>query len=93
MHVLHEADELFTILDGSATFRVGDEQLSAPTGTVVYLPHGIPHSFRVDADDTRLYQFAFPPGFEHFFEAVGEPAPRRELPPPTEPDSPRRTGS
>lgn len=86
LHVHFETDELFCVLDGSATFWVGDETLSAPAGAVVYLPHGVPHTFRVEEDDTRLYQFAYPPGFEHFFEAVGEPAPRRELPPPTEPD-------
>lgn len=86
LHVHHETDERFAVLEGRATFWVGDETMAAPAGTVVYLPHRVPHSFRVEAHDTRLYQFAFPPGFEHFFEAVGEPAPRRELPPPTEPD-------
>lgn len=86
LHVHHEDDELFAVLEGEATFWVGDETYPAPAGTVVYLPHGLPHSFRIERDGTRLHQFASPPGFEDFFEAVGEPAPRRELPPPSEPD-------
>ncbi|MDZ7701042.1 MAG: quercetin 2,3-dioxygenase [Halobacteriales archaeon] len=86
LHVHHEDDELFSVLEGEATFWVGDEIITAPAGSMIYLPHGIPHSFRTEEDGTRLYQFAYPPGFENFFEAVGEPAARRELPPPTEPD-------
>ena len=86
LHVHPEDDELFTILEGKATFWIGDETISAPEGTIVYIPHGVPHSFRIEEDETRLYQFAYPPGFEDFFEAVGEPAAERTLPPPTEPD-------
>lgn len=77
---------MFVILEGEVTVWLGDSVITGTPGSVVYLPHGVPHSFRTEEEGTRMYQLAFPAGFEHFFEAVGEPALRREIPPPTDPD-------
>jgi len=46
-HVHHSDDEMFYILDGSFLFKCGDELFEGGPGTFVFLPRGIPHSFKV----------------------------------------------
>jgi hypothetical protein len=40
----------------------------------VYAPRGIPHTFTVDVEPTRVLVFASPGGFEHFALELGQPA-------------------
>ncbi|MEZ5374588.1 MAG: hypothetical protein R2704_18090 [Microthrixaceae bacterium] len=55
-------------------------------GDTVFLPRGVAHAFRVDADDTRLLEINTAGGFEGFHIAAGEPATHPGLPEPGEPD-------
>ena len=34
-------EELYLVLEGSARFRVGDEEVDAPTGTFLFVPPGV----------------------------------------------------
>src|SRR5690349_16411351 len=43
LHLHHREDEGFWILDGSATFEVGDSTFEALPGTHLFGPRGIPH--------------------------------------------------
>ena len=54
--------------------------LQATTGCFAFAPRGIPHSFTVDVEPTRVLVFASPAGFEHFALELGEPA-RDDTPP------------
>lgn len=81
LHIHHREDEAWYVLDGRMTFYVGDEILEAPSGAFVYAPKGIPHTFTVDAEPTRVLVFASPAGFEKFAEELGDPA-RDDNPPP-----------
>ena len=76
-------DEMFYVLEGSATFLSGEAHLSAGPGDFVFLPKGVPHTFTV-ADDhpLRCLQITTPAGFEDFAAAVGQPATQRRLPDP-----------
>jgi cupin domain len=74
LHIHHNEDEAWYILDGQMTFYVGDEVLEAKAGTFVYAPRGLAHSFTVDVEPTRVLVFASPAGFEHFALELGEPA-------------------
>jgi quercetin dioxygenase-like cupin family protein len=73
-HIHHREDEAWYILDGKMTFYVGDEVLEAGPGCFVFAPMGIPHTFTVDVEPTRVLVFATPAGFEHFAEELGVPA-------------------
>lgn len=74
VHIHHREDEARYVLDGKMTFYVGEETLEATTGSFVFAPKGIPHTFTVDVEPTRVLVFASPAGFEHFALELGEPA-------------------
>lgn len=86
----HE-DELFVVLDGELRVQVGDATHEAPTGTTVFAPRGLAHSFSVDSSLARFLILTTPAGFEQWFFETGTPATAPTLPPPdTEvPDIPR----
>ncbi len=84
-HVQGREDESFLVVDGEATFFVGDQVLVATAGSFVFLPQGIPHAFRVDSETAHLFNLITPAGFENFFFDLSVPAQDLVLPPP--PDS------
>lgn len=88
LHVHHREDEGFWLLDGSATFEVGETTIEAQAGDYLFGPRDIPHRYTVGSDGCRMLFIMPPGGFEEFVIATSEPAVRRTLPPPmeTEPD-------
>jgi mannose-6-phosphate isomerase-like protein (cupin superfamily) len=74
LHVHHREDEAWYVLDGRMTFYVGDQELTATSGSFVLAPMGIPHTFTVDVEPTRVLVFAAPSGFEHFALELGTAA-------------------
>lgn len=74
LHIHHREDEAWYILDGKMTFYVADEVMEATTGCFAFAPRGIPHTFTVDVEPTRVLVFASPAGFEHFALELGKPA-------------------
>ena len=45
LHVHHEDDEAWYVLEGRLGFRVGDEVVEAGAGAGVLVPKGTPHSY------------------------------------------------
>jgi mannose-6-phosphate isomerase-like protein (cupin superfamily) len=74
LHVHHREDEAWYVLEGRMTFYVGDERHVAEAGAFVFAPMGLPHTFTVDVEPTRVLILATPGGFEHFALELGEPA-------------------
>jgi mannose-6-phosphate isomerase-like protein (cupin superfamily) len=81
LHIHHNEDEAWYILNGKMTFFVGDDVLEATAGSFVLAPKGIPHTFTVDVEPTRVLVFASPAGFERFALELGEPATGDDPPP------------
>lgn len=81
LHIHHNEDEAWYVLDGKMTFYVGGEVLEASGGSFVFAPSGIPHTFTVDVEPTRVLVFASPASFERFAIELGEPA-ASDVPPP-----------
>ena len=88
LHVHHREDEAFWILEGSATFEVGDQTIEAGAGDYLFGPRDIPHRFTVGPDGCRMLFIFTPGGFEGFVRETSEPAGARTPPPPSaeEPD-------
>ena len=88
LHVHHREDEGFWLLEGSATFEVGDTTIEAEAGDYLFGPRDIPHRYTVGASGCRMLFIMTPGGFEDLVIAMSEPAGSRTLPPPSddEPD-------
>jgi len=91
LHVHHREDEAFWILEGDATFEVGDTTIEAHAGDYLFGPRDIPHRYTVGDAGCRMLFICTPAGFEDLVIAMGEPALARTLPPPSdeEPDMER----
>jgi len=55
-------DELFYVLGGEFLFLVGDELVSAPAGTLVFVPRGTVHAPKVVSDEPGKVLVAYTPG-------------------------------
>lgn len=70
-HVHSREDEVFTVVHGHYRFRHGDEEVDAPAGTTIFMPKGIPHTFRNVADELGEHLVTLVPGgLEKMFREV-----------------------
>jgi mannose-6-phosphate isomerase-like protein (cupin superfamily) len=86
LHRHEHEEEVFYVLEGTATFLCDAQEIPAGPGDLVHLPAGLPHTFKVDAaGPLRVLQITTPAGFEDFAREAGEPALTAGLPdvPPT----------
>lgn len=70
----HDAnEELFYVIEGTMTFRVGERFVDAPTGTFLRIPAGVTHDF-LNRTDTRagVLNVFIPGGFERHMPAIVE---------------------
>jgi quercetin dioxygenase-like cupin family protein len=74
MHLHENCDELFYVLEGELTFFVGDQRIEASEGAFVYLPRLVPHGFKCNTKDARVFNFVTPAGFEQLILDKGAPA-------------------
>ena len=88
LHVHHNEDEAFWVLDGDATFEIGETTIEARGGDYAFGPRHIPHRYSVGDAGCRMLFILTPGGFENLVTAMSEPAGARTLPPPSieEPD-------
>ena len=84
LHVHHREDEGFWILEGSATFQVGDAMIEASAGDYLFGPRDIPHRYTAGPDGCRMLFICAPAGFENLVLEMSEPAGARTLPPPSD---------
>ena len=50
----HPYAEVFVVIEGQSTFRLGDEELTVDAGQVVVVPPGAPHGFTNRTQDVLL---------------------------------------
>jgi quercetin dioxygenase-like cupin family protein len=72
-HLHREHQEAFFVVDGTLTFRVGEETIEAHPGSFIFIPPGIVHAFsnRSEAPATCVNAYV-PGGFEGFFVEMDE---------------------
>jgi quercetin dioxygenase-like cupin family protein len=88
LHVHHREDEGFWLLEGDATFEVGETTIEAHAGDFVFGPRDVPHRYSVGPSGCRMLFIMTPGGFEELVIDMSVPAGSRTLPPPfdQEPD-------
>jgi quercetin dioxygenase-like cupin family protein len=80
LHVHHNEDETFSILEGEVTFLVGDERIDATAGDFLFAPRNIPHAYVVRSERARMLVTSSPAGVEQLFVSLGSPVAGAEPP-------------
>lgn len=82
LHVHHNQDEIFSIVEGEYLFQVGDERFTVKAGDTVFAPKGVPHTWIQVSERGRQVYMVQPAGqLEDLFltlSALREP-PTEEL--------------
>jgi quercetin dioxygenase-like cupin family protein len=87
VHIHHDADETFYVLEGEVTIFVGDERFECTAGDFVLGPRGISHAFLVKSERAEMLVTFSPAGIDGFFAEVAPPViPGAPPPAPTMPD-------
>jgi quercetin dioxygenase-like cupin family protein len=87
VHIHHDADETFFVVDGEVTIVVGEERYECTAGDFAFAQKGIQHTFLVQSARAELLATFSPAGIDGFFEQVAPPVTEGEAaPPPSMPD-------
>ncbi len=83
LHVHHETDEVFYVLDGRLSLHLPGRSVELGAGDAFLAPHGVPHVYRVESRTARWLGIGAPAGFAEFVrdasdEPVGDGFPDRE---------------
>jgi quercetin dioxygenase-like cupin family protein len=72
-HVHRSDDELFLVLQGELSFLTPTGWVKTTPGTAVYMPRGVPHTFRnTGTTPSRHWALTSPSGFEQFYTRAAE---------------------
>jgi quercetin dioxygenase-like cupin family protein len=82
LHVHHNEDEAFYILEGEVTVLVGEERIDLGAGDYLFAPRDVPHATIVTSERARYLTTISPAGLEDLFVELGVPVTGDE--PPTE---------
>lgn len=80
LHVHHNEDETFYVLEGQVKFKVGDKTIPAGPGAVLFAPSDVPHRYTVRGGPARIMYLCTPGGFEEMVRATSAPASERRMP-------------
>lgn len=90
LHCHDQEDEVMVILDGEIAFQSGDTEFTGTTGTTVFLPHAVPHTFQVLSESARFSTITAAtdgrPRFDRMVDTLGQPTQTATLPDQTEID-------
>ncbi len=69
MHVHHEDDECWHVLEGSLTFRLLEGDVVAEAGTTVFVPAGTPHDY-VETNGPSRYLIILTPRLDALIQEL-----------------------
>lgn len=80
LHLHEKQDEMFFILEGEYTFKVGEDIYHLATGDMIFLPRKVPHCFAQTTDKGKMLFMFQPSGkMEDYFRKLstftGPPTP------------------
>lgn len=80
MHVHHNDDESFYVLDGEVTILVGGERIDLGPDDYAFAPRGIAHAYIVRSERARMLTTISPGGLEDAFVECGLPVAGHDQP-------------
>jgi mannose-6-phosphate isomerase-like protein (cupin superfamily) len=78
---VHNCAELVHVVEGRARFHADGETVEAGAGAMLHFAEGTEETFE-PIGQVKLMLVYTPGGIDRFFSEAGEPAQRREIPPP-----------
>jgi quercetin dioxygenase-like cupin family protein len=73
MHTHRQEDEYSFVLEGELMAQIGAEVVTAPAGTLILKPRGVPHTVWNATDrPARILEIISPAGFENYFVELAE---------------------
>ena len=74
LHVHHDDDEAWYVLEGALRFRIGEETFDASRGGAVLAPKGVPHAYgNARRGQIARYLIVMTPKIRALVEALHEP--------------------
>jgi mannose-6-phosphate isomerase-like protein (cupin superfamily) len=73
LHVHHDDDEAWYVLQGRLGFRLGGEEFEVGPGSAVLARRGTPHTYRNAGDVAAEYLLVMPPRIASLIEAIHQP--------------------
>jgi quercetin dioxygenase-like cupin family protein len=80
-HIHRGVSETVYVVDGTLTYQIAGERIDAGPGSLFRIPANTLEGFE-PRSDVRVVITYEPGGIDKFFAEAGEPAQRREIPPP-----------
>jgi len=81
LHVHTREDELFHVLEGKISYRIGASRFEASPGHTLLAPKNVPHGFKGISPALARYLIVYSPaGFEEFIRESSQPAQSLTLP-------------
>lgn len=81
VHVHHNEDETFYVLEGEITVLVGETRIELAAGDFAFAPRGIAHAYVVRSERARMLTTLSTAGLEELFVELGRPVKAGESPP------------
>ena len=72
LHAHRDAAESFYVLEGRYVMHLDGRDYDCHAGSFVYIPRGMPHTFRVGDAGSRKLNLYTPSAMEGYFEELGE---------------------
>jgi mannose-6-phosphate isomerase-like protein (cupin superfamily) len=74
VHIHHNEDEHFLVLEGTAHLALGDSRVDLPAGRTMTLPRGVPHAWsNISETPLRLIALFNPGGFDRLCIEMASP--------------------
>jgi mannose-6-phosphate isomerase-like protein (cupin superfamily) len=69
-HVHYRDDEAWYVLDGALAFQLDDRQVEAPAGSLVFVPHGVVHTYWNPRAEPARYLLIMTPKLHRLIQAL-----------------------
>ena len=79
-HTFAGMDEVFYLLEGEMTFLLGDRVEKAVAQSLVFIPRGMVHGYRVDSEKARVLNLHTPGDFDKLLPVIADKALKHQLP-------------
>jgi mannose-6-phosphate isomerase-like protein (cupin superfamily) len=79
MHIHHDAAEVFYVLEGEYIIFVDDREIHCQAGSMIHIPAGVEHGFRVGPVPSRKLNLYVPAAMVGYFDDLADAVQRGDV--------------